>query len=62
MLALGLGLHSNAGNYTLLFPNPSAVAVESIFFFSASCPEQLYQVARLLFNICFPKELHFKSE
>lgn len=61
MLVLGLRLHSNAGNYALPFPNPSAVSFQSTFF-STSCPKQLYQVARLLFHICFPEELHFKSE
>lgn len=31
-------------------------------FSSPSCPRQLCHIAGLLFNICFPKEVYFKSE
>lgn len=61
MLAPVLRLHSDAGNYALPFSIPSAASVASIFF-STSWSKLLYQVAGLLFNICFPQELHFKSE
>ena len=61
MLAPVLRLHSDAGNYALPFSIPSAASAGSIFF-STSWSKLLYQVAGLLFNICFPQELHFKSE
>lgn len=44
-----------------LFQSPLQLLL-GLFVFSTSWSKLLYQVAGLLFNICFPQELHFKSE
>lgn len=68
MLASVLRLHSDAGNYALFHISIEICLFQFSLqflldrFVSTSCPKLLYQVAGLLFNICFPKELHFKSE